>query len=430
METIDILIDRILPNPRQPREREDPGHVMKIALSIAHDGLMQAPVGRWVFPDGTPAVGMGRADLTTSGMKVQLAFGHSRLAAFKWLETVKDHSDLKGDWSHMPVVVKDLTDDQMLEELIHENIARKNWTPIEEARLMLDCRERGKTSLEIGELFGLSDSAVRNKIRLLSLPETLQDALRRGDITEGVGRALVPLYDLPEAARLQAEDSDDIKPSEILEAARSGLAPARIAEMVTALARRINPGTEQLAIPLATPADPGLKSGAMASVSVETVEPGEEIADDGETADYDPAGEMTAEPEEPVQRTIVEHIAGTDTNVVTRPAPAPIPPAPRPAPQPEQTPAPKPAAAQPVAKPEPKPAPEPAAPVTWEASTILLSLTLWPEDSHGHRMVSIGGRVNQGSPLMAMASLGDMDLPYQLADMLEKLRNLGNGEAK
>jgi ParB family transcriptional regulator, chromosome partitioning protein len=65
MEQIDItLID---PNPWQPRQSEDAEHIEKIALSIAQDGLMQVPVGRMV--DG----------------RVQLAFGHSRLAAYKLL---------------------------------------------------------------------------------------------------------------------------------------------------------------------------------------------------------------------------------------------------------------------------------------------------------------------------------------------------------
>jgi hypothetical protein len=85
MEPIEILLDRIDANPWQPRETEDKEHIKKIALSIAQDGLMQVPVGRWVFPDGTPVHGMGRADLTGSGLRVQLAFGHSRLAAFWWL---------------------------------------------------------------------------------------------------------------------------------------------------------------------------------------------------------------------------------------------------------------------------------------------------------------------------------------------------------
>jgi ParB family transcriptional regulator, chromosome partitioning protein len=195
---IEIPITAILPNPWQPREQEDPEHIKKIALSIAQDGLMQIPVGRWVFPDGNPVKGMGSADLTGSGLKVQLAFGHSRLAAFKWLEDVKPHSDLKGDWARMPVILADLDDEEMFRMAITENIARKDLSPLEQARSMKAYRDQfGKTSSEIGELYHLGESTVRNKIRLLELPAEIQAALADGTMPEGVGRELLTLYDLP-----------------------------------------------------------------------------------------------------------------------------------------------------------------------------------------------------------------------------------------
>lgn len=228
MNTIEIFTDHFLPNPWQPREQIDPEDVKKLALSIAKDGLMQAPEGRWVFPDGTPARGMGSADLTGSGLRVQLAYGHSRLEAFRWLETVKSHSNLFGDWRKMPVVIRELTDEEMARRGVSENLARKDLNAIEEAHAMRRFRDEfKKTSGEIGEIFGLAESTVRNKIRLLNLPEAVQQDLRRGLISEGTGRALLPLYDLPEAARLDAEEGDGLRPSVILEAARSGVARSR-----------------------------------------------------------------------------------------------------------------------------------------------------------------------------------------------------------
>jgi hypothetical protein len=72
--------------------------------------------------------------------------------------------------------------------------------------------------------------------------------------------------------------------------------------------------------------------------------------------------------------------------------------------------------------------------VPWEKSTILLSLTLWPEDSLAAtqgRMVSIGGRANQGAPVVAMARMNDMVLPGQLQDLLNKLHQAAlDGETK
>ncbi|HSV85302.1 MAG TPA: ParB/RepB/Spo0J family partition protein [Levilinea sp.] len=163
------------PNPWQPRQEKDPEHIKKIALSIAQDGLMQVPIGRRV--DG----------------RVQLAFGHSRLAAYRWLVDMLPSSNIEGDYTRMPVELRELSDLQMFDLAIRENIARKDLSPIDEARAMLRYRQDfGKTSKEIGELFGISDSAVRNKMRLLELPETVQ-AQVGGDLSEMTARRLISL---------------------------------------------------------------------------------------------------------------------------------------------------------------------------------------------------------------------------------------------
>jgi ParB/RepB/Spo0J family partition protein len=215
-----IELDRIDPNPFQPREREDPLHVKEVALSIAEHSLLQTPLGR--------RNGDGR---------VQLAFGHTRHAAYKWLEDVKDHSNLEGDWSKMPVDIRDLSDLQMFEFGISENVARKDLSPIEEARAMQVYRERfGKTSAEIGKLFGLSDSAVRNKIRLVELPEGCQDAMREGKMLEGAGRELLSLFSLPQWMKDRAEGAwsyrGDGKPSEIAAQACAGASAEWVAEKI------------------------------------------------------------------------------------------------------------------------------------------------------------------------------------------------------
>jgi ParB/RepB/Spo0J family partition protein len=171
-----IELTLIDPNPWQPRQAEDPEHIKQIALSIAEDGLMQIPIGRRV--DG----------------RVQLAFGHSRLAAFRWLVDVQPNSNIEGDYTRMPVEIRDLTDLQMFDMGIRENIARKDLSPIEEARAMQRYREDfGKTSKEIGELFGLSESAVRNKMRLLDLPDVVQAQVEADELSEMTARRLLSL---------------------------------------------------------------------------------------------------------------------------------------------------------------------------------------------------------------------------------------------
>lgn len=167
-------LSRIYPNPYQPREAEDPEHVKKIALSIAEKGLLQTPVGRRV--DG----------------HIQLAFGHSRLAAFRWLVDVQPTSSIEGDFTAMPVDVRELSDLQMFELGIAENIARKDLTPVEEAKAMLRYKtEFGKSSEEIGQLFGVNASTARGKMRLVELPEPVQQKLAAGAITEGQARELL-----------------------------------------------------------------------------------------------------------------------------------------------------------------------------------------------------------------------------------------------
>jgi ParB/RepB/Spo0J family partition protein len=216
------MTEFILPNPWQPREGEDAEHIKKIALSIASEGLLQVPVGRLVDANGQPVsidevskyVGPAATvsdfwaeAFVTLGCRVQLAFGHSRLAAFRWLETVKDHTNLSGRWDAMPVRIQDLSDERMFQMGIGENLARKDLSPIEEARAMLRYRDDfGKTSAEIGALFNLAESSVRNKMRLLGLPADLLAALAEGRLSEGAGRALLALFELPAAMEARMEN--------------------------------------------------------------------------------------------------------------------------------------------------------------------------------------------------------------------------------
>lgn len=170
-------LNDILPNPFQTRQSEDIEHVRDLASSILNHTMLQIPTGR-PAPD-QPG-------------KVQLAFGHSRLAAYKLINDAKDGYDT------FPVNIAEMTDEQMFEAAVTENRARKDLTPIEEARAMLVYREQfHKTSEEIGKLFNLSDSAVRNKIRLLELPAEVQ-AVVGITITENAAREIVSVMDLPE----------------------------------------------------------------------------------------------------------------------------------------------------------------------------------------------------------------------------------------
>lgn len=439
-------LDLIGPNPYQPRENEDPEHIRNLAISIAQDGLLQAPAGRWV--EG----------------RVQLAFGHSRLAAYKFLRDTGNPG-----FELMPVVIRILSDEDMFRLAISENLQRRDLTPIEEARAMTRYRDEfGKSSVEIGGLFGLSDSAVRNKIRLLKLPQSLQDALRRRDLTEGAARALVPLYDLPAEVRAMAEDSDELKPSLILEVALSGAAPIQIANLVGRFEERvksIKAAGQQLSIEDLP--EPELSE---APVSVETpvqISPWPENMDSLMAPEPEPIPVMapvSLEPEQAEEVEYAQEIAQAFAedyedhrteaeeredpeeesmdSIPAVPEVKPEPAAPVPTPEPQKKPEavkPQPAPVQPVAK---KPAaaainltPEPASPavpakaLTWAESTLTLTLTYWPYDGNPQgRPVMVGARLNQGLPKMLMLRADEISLPAQLGWMVEQLRNEFGGE--
>ena len=394
MRTIEINTAAFVANPYQPRENEDPEHIRQIALSIAAEGLMQAPVGRWIFPTGEPVHGVGASDGTGSGLKVQLAFGHSRLAAYRWLES---QPDILGDWTKMPVVIRELSDEEMFRQGISENLARKDLSPIEEALAMSRYRDAfGKTSEEIGKLFNLSDSGVRNKMRLLKLPEDIKNLLRQGEMREGVARELIAISELPEDVRQAAEDQDEfVKPSHIIEAAKSGSNQKAIAEMVSRCMGWIGERILNKPKPAPQPAP----------------------------AAQPPVPAPREEQETPPWAAPVT-VRETDTHKVetTR----------RVEPEPEEEPEPEPAPvmavetqAAPALAPTPMPEPTQAdsKPPTWSGSTITLTLTFWPEDGkEGGRTVMAGARANTNLPMMRMYRETSLVLGDQLSDLLETLK--------
>ncbi len=209
-----IPLEQIQPNPFQTRQSEDAEHIQNLAFSIAERGLLQVPTGRRV------------------GDRVQLTFGHSRKAAYQLMANIEQAAEGEtgfdttpfpkslieavlaslengNSYQEMPVNIQELTDEEMFELAVTENHERKDLNPLEEAQAMATYRDQfGKTSEEIGQLFHLSDSAVRNKIRLLNLPADVKESLGKGQMTEGAARALLPFYALPEEIRTTWEKWD------------------------------------------------------------------------------------------------------------------------------------------------------------------------------------------------------------------------------
>lgn len=415
-----ILLSRVFPNPFQPRLSEDPDHVRKIAESIGQHGLLQNPVGRYVDADGKPVL--------ANAAGVQLAFGHTRLAAFRLL-----HDQGSLGYGSIPVEIRNLTDQEMFEMTISENLARKDLTPIEEARAMQTYRDRfGKTSDQIGKLFGIGGSAVRNKMRLLDLPEIIQAALGLGTITEGLARALLALYDLPQQWRTIALTSEH-NPLKIEQRALAGeITPAGVYEEVEAIRALFSPKMDLSPSPLVGEGAGG--EGMRATVSTETPAPAIEITpapawqDDDEVGPDGPDNDGPAPDED------------DEPESVDSPTPAP-----RPAPPVSLERKIEKAAAQPVPAPVPSEAanafaaamagrmsaPSPAVgegqgnggATPWDQLQIAVTITYLPVDAAGDRPVIVTVKAGEARPVMLFGREHQALLSGLPADMLDEVRH-------
>src|SRR5690606_32522700 len=103
---------------------------------------------------------------------------------------------LKCGWEAIPAIVRDADERQMAELAIVENLHRKDLNPLEKAASFQRYLEQyGCTHEELAKRLSITRSTVANLVRLLELPETVQQSLRDGKITRGHARALLPLGD-------------------------------------------------------------------------------------------------------------------------------------------------------------------------------------------------------------------------------------------
>lgn len=194
-----ISLDLIDPNPYQPRQGEDLEAIQELAESIERNGLLQVPTARRV--DG----------------RYQLAFGHTRRAAFALL------ADTNGHDRSMPLIVRDLTDLQMFELAVAENIKRRDLNPIEQAEAMKRYMEEfGKTSKEAGEFFNVSEETVRGTVRLNNLVPEAKKLVRDGRMNITTARTLLSMQKIapPQVVAktvLEIDMKEDRDPEERIE---------------------------------------------------------------------------------------------------------------------------------------------------------------------------------------------------------------------
>lgn len=169
--TREVEISLIQPNPYQPRTLFDPVALEELAQSIREHGILQPLLVREKEP--------GRYELLA---------GERRLRAAQ-----------RAGLSRVPVFVRPCTDKEMLEVAIVENLQREDIRPVEAARAYLRMMEEfGLTQEQVARRIGKTRTAIANALRLLQLPQEVQDSVDRGELTEGHGRALM-MAEHPEA---------------------------------------------------------------------------------------------------------------------------------------------------------------------------------------------------------------------------------------
>ncbi len=166
-EIIYVQTGQIKPNPFQPREEFDQANIEELSQSIKEKGVIQPLLVR------------------RKGDNFELIAGERRFRAANML-------GLK----EIPVIVRDVGDQDSLELALIENIQREGLNPIEEAHAYQHLIDKFNVTQErISEALGKSRVAITNTLRLLKLPHEIQEEMKKGRISFAHGRALLEVED-------------------------------------------------------------------------------------------------------------------------------------------------------------------------------------------------------------------------------------------
>ncbi|MXQ08252.1 ParB/RepB/Spo0J family partition protein [Alphaproteobacteria bacterium GH1-50] len=167
---VTISIDKIFPNPDQPRRTFTEEALAELAASVATKGIIQPLILR-----NRPG-GSGQYEIVA---------GERRWRAAQ-----------RAQLHEVPAIVRELDDTEVLEIAIIENIQRADLNAVEEAAGYRQLMERfGHTQEKLAEALGKSRSHIANLLRLLNLPEEVQDMVRDGSLSAGHARALITAPD-------------------------------------------------------------------------------------------------------------------------------------------------------------------------------------------------------------------------------------------
>lgn len=188
--TITLKISEIEPNKNQPRQEFEPEALNELSDSIAQHGVLQPLVVRPIFGGGYEIVAGERR------------FRAARMAGL----------------TEVPVVIRELTDEQTMELALIENLQREDLSDLELAMgyqsLM---KEYDMTQEQIASTVNKSRSSVANTLRLMKLPDSVKTLLTNGDISSGHARAILGLPNedyMEEVAREVIENNLSVRETE------------------------------------------------------------------------------------------------------------------------------------------------------------------------------------------------------------------------
>lgn len=163
-----LSVDHVKPNPNQPRREFDPVAMMELTQSVERDGIIQPIIVRLIAPD-----------------EYQIIAGERRWRAAK-----------SAGLTTVPAIPRTADDHKVLELALIENIQREDLNPIELALAFHRmASELGLSHDQIGEKTGKDRATVTNTIRLLQLPEDLQQLIAARKLSPGHARALLKIPD-------------------------------------------------------------------------------------------------------------------------------------------------------------------------------------------------------------------------------------------
>jgi ParB family chromosome partitioning protein len=170
-----VPVEKIIPNPNQPRRDFAPAALEELANSLRQKGVIQPLIVRAI----------------AGGDTYEIVAGERRWRA----------AQLAG-LHHLPVIVREFDDSEVIEIAIIENIQRADLNAIEEALAYRQLMDRfGHTQEKLAEALSRSRSHIANLLRLLSLPTDVQARVRDGSLSAGHARALIPSSNPSELAR-------------------------------------------------------------------------------------------------------------------------------------------------------------------------------------------------------------------------------------